>query len=148
MDFDVETAINTALARKTDLEKAEEARIQEEERAKLKLPTAVEIKYNLGVRMVRSAEEVLAEQPSDFEFTRLAEGLALQGKYADALALTKDPNKHAEYTKILDAFQNPRGCGCPAFRGRQATVFTKDQLLINGEVRDLLACALCGHWKC
>lgn len=147
-EFDVNLALNTAIARKTDAEREEEARFQAEQRAKLNLPTEIDIRAQLGARMTAAAEIALAEQDTDFEVNRYAEGLALQGEYRKALSLTRCPVKRAEYTAIVDGIDNPKDCGCPKKIGTVATLFTKDRILAEGQVREVLACALCGHIKC
>jgi hypothetical protein len=147
-NFDAIQAINTAIATKTDAERDEEARFQAEQRAKLNLPTEIDIRAQLGARMVAAAEQALAEHPSEFETNRYAEGLALQGEYRKALELTQCSVKRAEYQAIVNGIDNPVDCACPKKRGQISTIFTKDRIFAEGRVREVLACALCGHIKC
>lgn len=148
IEFDINTAVNAILARKTPAEREDEARFQAAERAKLHLPTEIDIRAQLGARMVALAQEALDTGVSEFELARLAEGYALQGDYKKALELTTNDDKRKEYEQILTAYTNGSKCDCPTTKGTVSTRFTKDKLLIDGQVRDLIACSLCGNLTC
>lgn len=148
-DFDPINAVNTLLARKTEREREEEVRYQAEQRGKLHLPTEIDIRAQLGARMVEMAQAAIeCADDDDFEYSRMAEGYALQGDYIKAAALTRMPNKQQEYQRIIEAVTNPTSCACPKQAGTQSNIFTKDRILYDGQVKDVLACAICGHIKC
>lgn len=148
MEFDIQTAVNAALARKTDLERQEELKFQEERRKELKTPSSISARAELGKRMVALAETNLDENPTDFDLTRLAEGLAFQGHYQDAHDITRDPLKRNEYAQIIEAIAGKADCACPTKQQNQPTRFVKDIILIDGNERNLIACALCGNQTC
>jgi hypothetical protein len=148
MDFDANLAVETALSRKTDLERAEEARFQASQRAKLRLPTALELKVELGRRIVESAVSQMKRDPTDETYSRFAEGLALQGEYREAAELTRSPEARAAYAAIVDAFDNPRDCGCPQRLNNLPTQFKKETVIVEGKQVDIIGCSLCGHIRC
>lgn len=148
MTFDPVVAIETALANKTQRERDEEAAYQARCRAALKLPTALDVRAQIGAQMVEIAQQVLALGEDDFEYTRLAEGYAMQGDYRKAAALTKDVGRQQYYEAVIAAVDNPFECGCPRKRGALSNIFTKDRILFDGQARELLACAVCGHLTC
>lgn len=148
MEFDPNAAIETIISRKTDLERAQDARFQAEQRAKLRLPTLLENKVSLGQRMCGSAMSQLEIAESDEAYSRLAEGLALQGEYRQAAQLTKDDTQRQEYLQIIDAVDNPRKCGCPNLVNKLPTRFLKEKIIFEGRQMDVTACALCGHIEC
>lgn len=147
-DFDPITAVNTLLERKTDREREEEARYQAEKRAALHLPSELDIRAQLGARMVMMAQTALEATDDDFEQSRLAEGYALQGDYRKAATLTKDSARKTYYEQIIAAVENPNKCSCPPKNGNLSNIFTKDRILFDGQVREVLACAICGHIRC
>lgn len=148
MEFDALTAINTIIARKTKQEREEEAAYQAERRAELQLPTPIDVRAQLGARMVDLAQEVLTSTDDDFEYTRMAEGYALQGDYRKAVLLTRDDQRKRQYEAIIAAVDVASNCPCPPKNGSIPNVFTKDRILFDGQVRELLCCAVCGHLKC
>lgn len=148
MEFDANAAIEAVISRKTDLERAEEARFQAEQMAQLKVPSALETKAELGRRMAKSAMDSLKNQESDAAYSKLAEGLALQGEYRAAAELTRNPCKKSAYEAIIEALENPHDCGCPLMAGRNPTRFIKERIIAEGRQVDVTACSLCGHIRC
>jgi hypothetical protein len=147
-DFDPLVAVNTVIEKKSEREREEEARFQADERAKLHLPTEVDIRAQLGARMVTMAQAALEENDDDFEATRLAEGYALQGDYRKAALITRDAARKREYEVIIAAVDNPQDCLCPVKSQNSSTRFVKDRILFEGQVRELIACSLCKNIKC
>lgn len=148
MEFDAEAAIQAVISQKTDLERAEEARYQAEQRAKLRLPSDLEMKVEMGRRMTKTAMRMLAVAESDDAYSRLAEGLALQGEYRQAAALAPKASQKEEYQKVVDAIDNPHDCGCPLLMNRLPTRFTKEKIIAEGRQTQITACSLCGHIRC
>lgn len=148
MEFDPYAAVEAVVARKTDKEREEEARSQAEQRAKLQLPTELDVRAQLGARMVYLAQAALGQAEEDFEYTRMAEGYALQGDYRKALELSRDPERVAEYQRIVDAVEHPTECGCPKQVGTTQVQFLKDKILFDGQVKNILACTMCRNIRC
>jgi hypothetical protein len=148
MDFNLESAIAAAIARKTDFERAEEEKYQRTQQAALSNISPIDARAELGKRMVAMAETALVDNPSEFELIRLAEGLAYQGHFALAVDITPDATKQQEYKQIVDALNGNPDCACPRKQGTISTRFTKDTILVEGRPRDLIACSLCGNVIC
>lgn len=148
MEFDADAAVQAAIDSKTEEERERERHWQEEQRARLVLPTEMQIKAEFGRRMEVMALEALAENPTDFEYSRLAEAKALQGDWKAALELTRDPLKREEYEAVVAAIENPHDCGCPLLLNRMPTRFTKNRIIADGRQLDVIACSVCGHLKC
>jgi hypothetical protein len=98
--FDPIAAIQAVVSQRTQYEKDEWEKFQEEQRAKLQL---LDGRAMLGARQVELALRELENGESDFEYTRMAEGYALQGNFEKAVELTRDATKRQEYQEILDA---------------------------------------------
>jgi hypothetical protein len=98
--FDPVKAIQAVVSQRTQYEKDEWEKFQEEQRAKLQL---LDGRAMLGARQVELALRELENGESDFEYTRMAEGYALQGNFEKAVELTRDATKRQEYQEILDA---------------------------------------------
>lgn len=107
--FDPHKAIDSVVSQRTTAEKEEWDKYQEEQRAKLEM---LDGNHLLGARQVDLALRELENGDSDFEYTRMAEGYALQGDFQKAYELTRDEVKRAEYEQVLDAFTN-LDCPCP-----------------------------------
>lgn len=148
MEFDIDKAIQARLASKTDQEREEEARFQTEQRAKFNVPTDSEIRSELGRRMMASALETLAEGVSIEALDKLAASYALQGDYESALRFIQDPTVRAVYMKIHKGLQTAEDCSCPKKVNGVDTRFIKDRIPQNGTIRNLIACAICGHLRC
>jgi len=153
MMFNVNAALDKALASKTDEEREQEAQKQKEWRASIIVPSDVQIKAQHGDRLVALSLKALDRNPdSAFELTRLAEGYALQGKYQLAAETTKDPAKRAAYITILSAINGASECNCPKTyqSGKHVieTRFVKERILTERGIKDLRACALCGRLTC
>lgn len=148
MEFNLESAIAAAIARKTDFERAEEEKYQTTQRAAQLTPSPTSARAELGKRMVAMAETALVENPTEFELTRLAEGLAYQGQFQLAAEITPDSVKKSEYLAVVKALNGNKDCDCPKKQGSIPTRFTKDTILVEGKPRDLVACALCGNLVC
>lgn len=148
MEFDIQTAVSAALARKSDLERQEELKYQEERQRELGTMSPISARADLGKRMVSMAEHALETAPSEFELTRLAEGLALQGYYREAHQITTDVVKQAEYAGIIKAIDGNANCSCPNKQQNLPTRFIKDIVLVDGKERNLIACSLCGNLTC
>lgn len=147
-EFDPMTAVGAALERKTEREREEEARFQAEQRAKLQLPNEIDIRAQLGARMVSAAQAALEEADDDMELTRLAEGYALQGDYRKAIALTRDETRRQEYVALIEATENSVPCTCPNMVNKVSTKFIKDRILFDGQVRNIIACTICRKLTC
>jgi hypothetical protein len=147
-DFNSDLAIEAAIARKSEREREDEARYQAEQRAKLQLPTELDTRAQLGARMVSMAQTVLAEIDDDFEYSRMAEGYALQGDYRKAALLTRDADRRKEYQVLINAMDTPTECGCLKNTGKANTQFVKDKILFEGQVRHVVVCTACRHVRC
>lgn len=148
IDFDINTAIETAIARKTDVERAEEQRLQAEGAAKLSLPTPLQIRQQLGARMARAAAKELQAQPSDDACNRLAEGLALQGHYHEAVKVAQDQRLRDIYQRVIDATNNTEVCGCPKRQNGQETTFLQDTIVFEDKVVQVYKCTICKTLRC
>jgi hypothetical protein len=106
-NFDPIKAIESVVSQRTQHEKDEWEKYQEEQRAKL---TLLDGRAMMGVRQVEIALRELENGESDFEYTRLAEGYALQGEFQKAVELTRDALKRSEYQAVLNATE--MDCPC------------------------------------
>jgi len=133
-NFDVEKAIAASLASKTDQEREEWEKFQNEQRAGLQLGDG---RVLFGKRQVELAFNQLDRDDvdRDFEFERMAEGYALQGDFLRAYVLTTNSQKQKEYKQILDATEMDCLCS-PSFK------FVKDKY----PQFTLYGCA-CGHLR-
>jgi hypothetical protein len=158
MEFDVNSAIATALDRRSKLDQDRDARFQKEEREKLNLMSETQLRINQGKRMVELAESELQglkgkdePQRTAFEYTRMAEGYALQGDYEAAFEMTADYAKKCEYQKILEALDGKQECSCPKSvrisKSSLPTQYIKEKIYDAVRKREvaLKSCSLCGN---
>lgn len=148
MEFDPLKAVNAVIAQKTDIDKEEEARYQAEQRAKYNVPTELEVRCELGRRVVKTAYELLENKVSIAEFNRLASGYALQGEYEMALRFVQDDELRKQYESVLKGLNTTADCSCPKKNGSVDTRFIKDRIFHDGTIKTLIACAICGHMRC
>lgn len=148
MDFDVETAVQAAIARKSDAEREEELRLQAERLAQISMPTPLQVRASLGRRIETTARKELVAAPSDEAHDRLAEGLALQGLYHAALEAVRGPRLRASYEEVIAAAANTTPCACPKRQNGQDTSFVKDTVLFEDRVIHLRKCILCKTVTC
>lgn len=133
--FDVEQAIKNRLA---EVGREDDDRLEEKREAVRQLLDSRGPNYLLGQRQIELAKRQLELDPSDFEYTRLAEGYALIGDYEKAVEITRDDLKRKEYQEVLDALGRTE-CDCPKKVGENLTKFAKQNL--GGRI--LFSCALC-----
>ena len=139
LTFDPHRAIDSVVSQRTKSEKEDWEKYQEEQRAKVQ---TLDGNALLGARQIEIALKELESGDSDFEYTRLAEGYALQGDFQKALELTRDATKRAEYQSVVDAFTN-LDCPCPT--GKPPLRFEKlkfgDKTLVEcSRCRNLTVC--------
>ena len=148
MEFDPVNAVNEAVARKTKQDKEDEARFQAEQRARYQVPTDLEVRSELGRRVTKTAYEMLESAVSIEAFNRLASGYAMQGDYEMAVKFIQDPETRKEYERVLTALHTHQDCSCPKKNGSVDTRFVKDRIVHDGTIKNLIACAICGHLRC
>ena len=153
LTFDAHRAIDSVVSQRTKSEKEEWEKYQEEQRAKVQ---TLDGNALLGARQIEIALKELESGDSDFEYTRLAEGYALQGDFQKALELTRDATKRAEYQSVVDASEME----CPCFHREAKVNVPASKTCVGGSVRitkwhkfdsfrdfDLYRCVVCGHIK-
>jgi len=148
-NFNPETAVLTAIAKKSDLERLEDERFQQSERRKLSLITEEARRVSIGKQRVAAALEQLKIAETDEKFDLLAEGYALQGDFPSAVIIVRDAAKRAEYLAISKAINrdDTEVCACPKTLHKQPTFFVKDRFYEANKYREVVNlwyCVTCG----
>lgn len=142
-EFDPLAAVETALSQKSQEDRDKEASWQKEQRARMRVPSALEINYTLGYRIADAARRAIEADDDHAQFDRLAQGLALQGKWGEAIITARDLQLKRQFQEIFAAVTSGHNCKCP-----DSDKFIKQEVLHDDRPVKLLFCTKCELLQC
>lgn len=142
-EFDPLAAVETALSQKSQEERNKEVAWQQEQRSKMRIPSALEINYILGCRMADAAQKALEADDDHAAFDKLAQGLALQGKWGEAIAAARDLQLKRQFQEVFAAVTSNHNCQCP-----DGDKFIKQEVLHEQRPVKLIFCTKCELLQC
>jgi hypothetical protein len=141
--FDPSAAVEAALAAKTEEDLEKEAQWQHEQRAQMRIPTALEVNYTLGRRMADAARKAIENGSEGVAFDQLAQGLSLQGQWGEAVAVAQDVRLRHQLHETFMALTGAQACNCSS-----GSKFVKQEVLHQGNAVKLLFCTQCEMLQC
>ena len=138
---------------KTDAELSEEVKVQDERRAGFTRAhlTEAERLVSHGALLEETARGNLAAGSPDAQ-AQLAEALAMQGRYGEAIEHHPNKTMRARYREIVDAIQmdDEEKCDCPDTETEELTITPRysERAIYSSRHKGAVAlvrCVKCGH---
>lgn len=152
IEFDPLTAVDVAIAKKSERERQEEIKWQDEQRQRMHIPTAREVDVMLGKRLVSAARKALQHSDNPRYHDQLAEGLALQGQWHAAVTTVHNPSQRDEYLRVIAAIEEQHKCSCPETQRVNGSLipskFLKKEIVYDGKSVQLYYCTTCDTLQC